>query len=89
MGVGLDSRVESYGDKIAGALMGKRKSVEPMAARVQPDNVRSEMAAGIPTVCLVTGCLVSPGIQAHEEYDSCTNASGICISNMWSAFCLY
>lgn len=59
MGNGLEGRFESYGDKIAGALMhadrnqpflwylkglmlpGKRKSVEPMAARVQPDNVRS------------------------------------------------
>jgi SRSO17 transposase len=59
VGNGLERRFESYGDKIAGALMhadrgqpfrwyikglmlpGHRKSVEPMAARVQPDNVRS------------------------------------------------
>lgn len=59
MGNGLESRFDSYSDRIAGALMhadrdqpcrwylkglmlpGKRKSVEPMAARVQPDKVRS------------------------------------------------
>lgn len=59
MGNELEKRFESYGDRVAEALMhadrdqpcrwylkglmlpGKRKSVEPMAARVQPDNIRS------------------------------------------------